>query len=77
MVGEGLEGLEVHRRGVQARPERRRRRADWPAGRPRGMHAGVAAGVRDREAAVLFNNRLHLRQLDVLVNAERFGGQVG
>ncbi len=73
LVGQGLEGLQVHGRGVQARTERRR----GGSGRPRRCHAGPASRAHHGEAPVLLDDGLHLRQLDPLVHADRLGRQIG
>ena len=73
LVEQGLERLQIHRRGVQARAEGRR----GGARRPRCCHAGPAPRAHHGEALVLLDEGRHLRQLDVLVHADRIGRQSG
>ena len=72
-VGQRLEGFQIHGRGVQARAERRRGRS----GRSRRCYAGPASRAHHAETPVLLDERLHLRQFDPLVNADRLGRQIG
>ncbi len=72
LVGQGLEGLQVHGRGVQAQPERRSRSVR----RSRRRHAGPASRAHNGEPPVLLDDGLHLRQFDVLVHADRLDRQI-
>ena len=72
LVGQSLKGLQVQGRGMQARAEGCRS----SSGRPRRGHPSPAPRAHHGEAPVLLDEGLYLRQLDVLVHADRFGRQI-
>ena len=73
LVGQGLERLQVHGRGVQARAERRSRSLRPP----RRRHMRPASRAHHGQAPVLLDDGLHFWQLDVLVHADRLDSQIG
>ena len=73
LVGQSLEGLQVQGHDMQARAEGCRS----SSGRPRRRNAGPASRAHHGEAPVLLDEGLYLRQLDVLVHADRLGRQIG
>ncbi len=70
--GEGLVGLEVGGHRVQPRPERRCARGLWD----RGDDPRSAGWAAHRQAPMLGDARCHLRQLNLLVNADRLSRQI-
>ena len=70
LVGQRLVGLQVSRHRVQARAKR------GAGHRHCGHNARAAAGAPHRHATVPLNHRLDRGQLDALVHADLFAGQV-